>query len=81
MTAARARRQFPAMVLRAIDETQRIGIRAGRAHRCIAVWAVVVEAAIDRAYVAKCTSPGSVRYTRGFRSQRRRATTMELVPR
>ncbi|HEX7123724.1 MAG TPA: DUF2255 family protein [Gemmatimonadaceae bacterium] len=126
--AKRSTRRFPAPVLRAIDAAQRIGIRAGREYRFIAVWAVVVNGrvfarsweisrdgwyhafleeprgaitvgdreiriravpargerlrdAIDRAYLAKYTSPGSVRYARGFRSARRRATTVELVPR
>lgn len=126
--AKRSTRRLSAPVLRAIEAAQRIGIRAGRDHRFIAVWAVVVKGrvfarsweiapdgwyhafldeprgaitvgdreiriravrtrgerlkdAIDRAYVAKYTSPGSVRYARGFRGARRRATTMELVPR
>jgi hypothetical protein len=38
-------------------------------------------AAIDRAYAEKYNTPGSRKYVRGLASPRRRATTMELVPR
>lgn len=37
--------------------------------------------AIDAAYAAKYNTPGSLKYVRGFRRERRRATTTELVPR
>jgi hypothetical protein len=37
--------------------------------------------AVERAYAKKYPTPGSVKYVRGFRSLRRRETTMELVPR
>jgi hypothetical protein len=37
--------------------------------------------AIERAYAEKYSTPGSVKYVRGFRSARRRETTMEFVPR
>ena len=37
--------------------------------------------AVERAYAKKYPTPGSVKYVRGFRSMRRRETTMELVPR
>ena len=37
--------------------------------------------AVERAYAKKYPTPGSVKYVRGFRSPRRRETTMELVPR
>ena len=37
--------------------------------------------AIERAYAAKYPTPGSLKYVRGFRTQRRRETTMEFVPR
>jgi hypothetical protein len=37
--------------------------------------------AVERAYAAKYNTPGSVKYVRGFRTRRRRATTMELRPR
>lgn len=36
--------------------------------------------AIDAAYAAKYNTPGSLKYVRGFRHKRRRATTTELVP-
>ena len=37
--------------------------------------------AVERAYAKKYPTPGSVKYVRGFRSARRRDTTMELLPR
>ena len=37
--------------------------------------------AVERAYVKKYPTPGSAKYVRGFRSPRRRETTMELLPR
>jgi hypothetical protein len=37
--------------------------------------------AVERAYAKKYPTPGSVKYVRGFRSPRRRDTTMELLPR
>ena len=37
--------------------------------------------AMERAYAKKYPTPGSVKYVRGFRSLRRRETTMELRPR
>ena len=37
--------------------------------------------AIERAYAAKYTTPASLRYVVGFRRPRRRAATLELVPR
>ena len=37
--------------------------------------------AVERAYATKYPTPGSVKYVRGFRSPRRRDTTMELLPR
>ena len=40
-----------------------------------------MKAAVDAAYAAKYTTPGAIRYVRGFaRSKRRRDTTTELVP-
>lgn len=36
--------------------------------------------AVERAYAKKYPTPGSVKYVRGFRSLRRRETTMELRP-
>jgi len=37
--------------------------------------------AVERAYAAKYPTPASRGYVRGFRSKRRRETTMEFVPR
>ena len=37
--------------------------------------------AVERAYAAKYTTPGSLRYVRGFRTRQRRDATMELRPR
>jgi hypothetical protein len=37
--------------------------------------------AVDEAYAEKYPTPGSVKYVRGFRSPRRRAATVEFVPR
>jgi hypothetical protein len=36
--------------------------------------------AVDRAYLEKYNTKGSLHYSRGFRTKRRRATTTELVP-
>jgi len=39
------------------------------------------KAAVDDAYAAKYTTPGAIKYVKGFaRSQRRRDTTTELLP-
>jgi hypothetical protein len=35
--------------------------------------------AVDRAYAEKYSTPGAVKYVRGFRAPRRREATMELV--
>jgi hypothetical protein len=40
-----------------------------------------VQTAVERAYAAKYPTPGSARYVRGFRTPRRRETTMEFLPR
>lgn len=37
--------------------------------------------AVERAYATKYPTPGSVKYVRGFRTPRRRETTMEFLPR
>jgi hypothetical protein len=37
--------------------------------------------AIERAYAVKYTTPASLKYVAGFRRPRRRAATLELVPR
>src|SRR5262245_56273099 len=37
--------------------------------------------AVERAYAEKYSTPGALKYVRGFRSPRRRETTIEFVPR
>ena len=37
--------------------------------------------AIERAYATKYATPGSVKFVRGFRTRRRRDTTIEFLPR
>ena len=37
--------------------------------------------AVEQAYGTKYPTPGSVKYVRGFRTERRRETTMEFLPR
>ena len=56
---------------------------AGRELRVRAVTRVPerTKAAVDAAYAAKYTTPGAIKYVKGFaRSKRRRDTTTELVP-
>ena len=36
--------------------------------------------AVDRAYTEKYTTPGALKYVRGFKRPQRRASTTELVP-
>ena len=36
--------------------------------------------AVERAYAAKYSTPGSMKYVRGFRTPRRRDTTVEFIP-
>lgn len=57
-----------------IDERQ-IRVRAKR------VRSARIRDAVERAYAAKYPTPGSARYVRGFRTLRRRETTVEFVPR
>lgn len=123
-------RRLPQSVVRAIDESKILGIRAGArsTHRFTGVWPVVVDGrvlvrswtmklagwystlledprgtiqvgnrnirvravrirserlrdAVERAYAAKYATPGSRKYVRGFRTDRRREATIEFVPR
>ena len=56
---------------------------AGRELRVRAVTQVSerTKAAVDQAYAAKYTTPGAIKYVKGFaRSKRRRDTTTELLP-
>jgi len=123
-------RRLPASVVKAVDESKILGIRAGdrSTHRFTGVWPVVVEGrvlvrswtlkpdgwyhafledprgtiqiegrnirvravrvrserlrdAVERAYAVKYETPGSRKYVRGFRTSRRRAATIEFLPR
>jgi hypothetical protein len=40
-----------------------------------------IRGAVENAYATKYPTPGSVKYVRGFRTQRRRETTIEFMPR
>ena len=123
-----ATRHFASRIIRALEESKILGIRAGsQPHRFIGIWVVVVQGrvfvrswdrkadgwyrtlrqeprgvlqiaarelpvravhtrservkdAVDRAYAAKYTTPGAIKYVRGFKQAKRRATTTELVP-
>jgi hypothetical protein len=117
-------------VLRVLEESKIIGVRAGArsTHRFIGVWPVTLDGrlfarswtlkpdgwyhalladprgviqvgdreirvravavrserlrdAIDKAYAAKFTTPGALKYVRGFRTPKRRNATVEFVPR
>ena len=68
---------------RAFQADPRGTIQAGS--RTIAVRAVPVRSArlrvaVDGAYAEKYNTPGSLKYVRGFRLPKRKATTTELVP-
>jgi hypothetical protein len=49
--------------------------------RAVHVRARRIHDAIERAYAAKYTTPASLKYVRGFRTERRRAATIEFVRR
>ena len=55
------------------DREIRIRARRARSER--------IRDAVERAYAEKYSTPGALEYVRGFRSPRRRETTMEFVPR
>ncbi|HEX5044359.1 MAG TPA: DUF2255 family protein, partial [Candidatus Polarisedimenticolaceae bacterium] len=57
-----------------------VGERAIRI-RAVPVTSERLRDAVDAAYAEKYPTPGSVKYVRGFRSPRRRAATLEFVPR
>lgn len=40
-----------------------------------------IREAVERAYASKYPTPGSLKYVRGFRTPRRRDTTIEFLPR
>jgi hypothetical protein len=49
--------------------------------RAVRVRSERIRDAVTRAFAAKYTTPGSLKYVRGFRSRRRREATIEFVPR
>lgn len=121
--------RFSATLVRALDESKILGVRAGARsdHRFTGIWPVVVDGrlfarswylrpggwnaafraertgtiqvgtrqvrvrarevrserlldAVEAAYAAKYSTPASQVWVRGFRSKRRRASTLEFVP-
>ena len=59
--------------------TIQVGARRTRI-RAVRVRSERIRDAIERAYAAKYATPGSKKYVRGFRTRRRRDTTVEFVP-
>ena len=60
--------------------TIRIGERQVRI-RAVRTRSERIRDAVEDAYAKKYFTPGSLKYVRGFRSPRRRGTTIEFVPR
>jgi hypothetical protein len=60
--------------------TIQVGARQIRI-RAVPIRSIRIRDAIERAYAEKYSTPGSITYVRGFRTLRRRETTMEFVPR
>jgi hypothetical protein len=60
--------------------TIQVGERLIRA-RALPVRGVRIQAAVERAYATKYSTPGALKFVRGFRTAKRRATTTEFVPR
>jgi hypothetical protein len=60
--------------------TLQVGARELRV-RAVHVRSARILDAIERAYAAKYPTPGSAKYVRGFRTARRRASSMEFRPR
>jgi hypothetical protein len=60
--------------------TIRVGERGLRV-RAVRVRSKRVRDAVEGAYATKYSTPSSVKYVRGFRTARRRDTTLEFVPR
>jgi hypothetical protein len=69
----RAFLEEPAGALQAGEREVRVRARKVRGERMLD--------AIDEAYAAKYVTPSGRKYVRGFRLPRRRATTLELLPR
>lgn len=59
--------------------TIQVGVRQCRI-RAVRARGNRIRDAVERAYAKKYATPGSVKYVRGFRTPRRRETTMEFVP-
>ncbi|HEX4567558.1 MAG TPA: DUF2255 family protein [Vicinamibacterales bacterium] len=57
----------------------RIGTRTVRV-RALPVRSEAIRDAVERAYAEKYPTPGSRKYVRGFKTNRRRDATMEFVP-
>ena len=49
--------------------------------RAVRIRSERIRDAVERAYAEKYSTPGARRYVRGFRTPRRRDTTIEFVPR
>jgi hypothetical protein len=60
--------------------TLRVGDRTVRI-RAVRTRSVRLRDAVERAYAEKYPTPGSRKYVHGFRTERRRDTTLEFVPR
>ena len=60
--------------------TLQVGSRELRI-RAVRVRSERIRDAVERAYAEKYSTPGALKYVRGFRSPRRRETTTEFVPR
>ena len=59
-------RRLSRAIVAAIDASKILGIRAG---------------AVERAYAETYPTHGSLKFVRGFRTKRRRDTTVEFLPR
>lgn len=55
--------------------SRKIRVRAVRAR------GIRIRHAVERAYAQKYSTPGSLKYVRGFRTPRRRDATIEFIPR
>jgi hypothetical protein len=60
--------------------TIQIGTRKLRI-RAVRIRSERIRDAVERAYAEKYSTPGALKYVRGFRSPRRRESTVEFVPR
>jgi hypothetical protein len=65
--------EHPLGTIQVADRKIRIQAVRARGHR--------IRDAVEQAYATKYPTPASVKYVRGFRTLRRRETTMEFIPR